>query len=256
MKKTGFSFLLAIGMVLNSFGWGQNGHRVVGQIASWHLNKKAAKAMERILGSESLAMSANWMDEIKSDPEYRYLNPWHYLTVKTGKGYDPGIQEDGGDAFSKTNMIIAALRDGKLDAETKAVYLKMLVHLVGDLHQPLHVGTGEDRGGNDVKVFYFNQSTNLHAVWDTQIIEGKNLSYTELAEHLNRRANKSLVRKYQGDPLEKWLEEAVALRPIIYNLPENNRLSYEYGYHTFPIIEERLLAGGIRLAGILNEIFG
>ncbi|MDN3687618.1 S1/P1 nuclease [Cyclobacterium jeungdonense] len=256
MKKAAFSFLFAIGISLNTFGWGQTGHRVVGQIASWHLNKKAAKAIERILGSESLAMSANWMDEIKSDPKYRYLNPWHYLTVKTGEKYNPDTQEEGGDAFSKTIMIIDALQNGNLDAETKIAYLKILVHLVGDLHQPLHVGTGEDRGGNDVDVFYFNQQTNLHAVWDTRIIEGKNLSYTELAEHLNKRSSKSLVQNYQRDPLENWLQEAVDLRPVLYNLPENNRLSYEYVYHTFPVIEERLLAGGIRLAGILNEIYG
>lgn len=256
MKNTAFTLLLAIGIILNGFGWGQTGHRVVGQIASWHLNKKASKAIEQILGSESLAMSANWMDEIKSDPEYRYLNSWHYLTIKTGKAYEPEIQEEGGDAFSKTKMIIAALSNGNLDAETEKAYLRMLVHLVGDLHQPLHVGTGEDRGGNDVKVFYFNQPTNLHSVWDSQIIEGKSLSYTELAEHLNRRSTKSLVKKYQNAQLETWLQEAVDLRPGIYNLPENMRLSYEYGYHTFPVIEERLLAGGIRLAGILNQIFG
>lgn len=256
MKKTAFTLLLAIGISLNSLGWGQTGHRVVGQIATWHLNKKASKAIERILGSETLAMSANWMDEIKSDPAYGYLNSWHYLTVKTGEKFNPDIQEDGGNAFSKTNMIIDALRNGIVDAETEEAYLKMLVHLVGDLHQPLHVGTGDDQGGNEVDVFYFNQRTNLHAVWDTRIIEGKNLSYTELAEHLNRRSSKSLVQNYQRESLEKWLQEAVNLRPIIYNLPENNRLFYEYEYHTFPVIEERLLAGGIRLAGILNEIFG
>lgn len=100
----------------------------------------------------------------------------------------------------------------------------MLVHLVGDLHQPLHVGTGNDRGGNDVKVTYFNQNTNLHTVWDTKIIDGKNLSFTELSQHLNRRATKKLVSQYQSEGIDKWLIEAVELRPIIYDLPENNRL--------------------------------
>lgn len=132
----------------------------------------------------------------------------------------------------------------------------MLVHLVGDLHQPLHVGTGEDRGGNDIKVTYFNQNTNLHTVWDTKIVDDKNLSYTELSKHLNRRATKSLIADYQNVPMGNWLQEAVNLRPIIYDLPDNNRLFYPYGYKTYPVIECRLLAGGIRLAGILNGIFG
>lgn len=256
MKKSFLTSFLVGVIVLNSFGWGQTGHRVVGEIASYHLSKKVAKSIEEILGPESLAMVANWMDEIKSDPAYNRLNSWHYLTVKTGQTYDPNIQEKSGDAFGKTKMIIAALKNGELNREEKKAYLKMLVHLVGDLHQPLHVGTGEDRGGNDIKVTYFNQNTNLHTVWDTKIVDDKNLSYTELSKHLNRRATKSLVADYQNVPMENWLQEAVNLRPIIYNLPDNNRLFYPYGYKTYPVIECRLLAGGIRLAGILNGIFG
>jgi len=256
MKSTALSLILTAGLILNCFAWGQTGHRVVGQIASWHLSKKASKNIQAILGPESLAMVSTWMDEIKSDPSYDYLNSWHYLTVKEGEGYNPDLQEKDGNAYGKTKMIIAALKGGRLDADQKAAYLKMLVHLVGDLHQPLHVGTGEDRGGNDVKVSYFNDRTNLHAVWDSKVIDGKNLSYTELADHLNRRVNKALIRKYQNDPLEKWLQEAVDLRPVIYDLPEDGKLFYGYGYQTYPIMEQQLLAGGIRLAGILNEIFG
>lgn len=257
MKKITLTVLLGTSLVVSSFGWGQTGHRVVGQIATWHLNKKAERTLQQLLGPESLAMVANWMDEIKSDPDYRFMDPWHYLTVKTGAdGYDPSLQEAGGDAFSQTKKIISALREGKLDPTSNVEYVKMLVHLVGDLHQPLHVGTGEDRGGNEVKLSYFNQPTNLHAVWDTRIIDGKNLSYTELAEHLNRRTNSDLIRSYQSDPLEKWLQEAVDLRPLIYDLPEDKRIFYEYGYRCYPVIEERLLAAGIRLAGILNELFG
>lgn len=256
MKRFILTLMITSGLIMNSFGWGQTGHRVIGQIATWHLSKKASRNIEAILGPESLAMVSTWMDEIKSDPSYDYLYSWHYLTVKTGEGYNPELQEKGGDAYSKTKIIIAALKEGNLPADQKAAYLKMLVHLVGDLHQPLHVGTGEDRGGNDVRLTYFNENTNLHAVWDTKVIDGKNLSYTELAQHLNRRSDKALVQKYQNDPLEKWLDEAVELRPLIYDLPEDRKLFYEYGYRTYPIMEEQLLAGGIRLAGILNEIFG
>lgn len=255
MRKFILTAIVTGSIVLNSFGWGQTGHRVVGEIASYHLSKKAAKSIRDILGPESLAMVANWMDEIKSDPSYNYLNSWHYLTVKAGKGYDPSIQEKSGDAYGKTKMIIAALKNGALKKEEKEAYLKMLVHLVGDLHQPLHVGTGDDRGGNDVKVTYFNQNTNLHTVWDTKIIDDKNLSFTELSQHLNRRVTKELVTQYQSYGMDSWLEEAVELRPIVYDLPENNRLFYSYGYIAYPHIEERLLAGGIRLAGILNDIF-
>ncbi|SHM31433.1 S1/P1 Nuclease [Cyclobacterium lianum] len=256
MKRITLVLMIVSGFVANSFGWGQTGHRVIGQIAAWHLSKKASKNIEAILGPESLAMVSTWMDEVRSDPAYNHLNTWHYLTVKAGQGYDPDIQESGGDAYGKTKMVIAALKEGNLSERQKSEYLRILVHLVGDLHQPLHVGTGEDRGGNDIRLSYFNESTNLHAVWDTRVIEGRNLSFTELAHHLNRRVNKPLIRKYQASTMDQWLDEAVELRPLIYDLPEDRKLSYAYGYRTFPVMEERLLAGGIRLAGILNDIFG
>jgi hypothetical protein len=256
MKKK-LSLLIIVQLfVSSSFGWGLTGHRVVGQLAEWHLNKKASREISRILGTESLAMVSNWMDDVKSDRNYDHLNTWHYLTVEAGQGYDPAIQEAGGDAYGKTKMIIDLLKKGGLSEQSEQEYLKMLVHLVGDLHQPLHVGKGDDRGGNDIQVTYFNQNSNLHRVWDSQLIDGKQLSYSELATHLNRKVNESLVLKLQSAEIEMWLEEAVSLREIIYDLPENKRLSYPYVYKTFPIVEQQLLAAGIRLAGILNEIYG
>ncbi|MCC5937428.1 MAG: S1/P1 nuclease [Lunatimonas sp.] len=256
LKKWFFLLLISQLSVIDSWGWGQTGHRVVGQLAEWHLNKKAKKRIDALLGSESLAMVANWMDNVKSDRRYDHLNTWHYLSIEDGKAYNPAIQEKEGDAYEKTKMIIQVLKKGGLSAKEESEYLKMLVHLVGDLHQPLHVGRGDDRGGNDIRVTYFNQNSNIHRVWDSQIIDGKQLSYTELSEHLNRRAEPSIIQRYQKASIEDWLQEAVALRPIVYDLPEDGRLSYEYDYVAFPVIEERLLAGGLRLAGILNDIYG
>ncbi len=256
MKKL-FSLLFVFQLVVvQSHGWGLTGHRVVGQLAEWHLTKKAKKQIGMILGSESLAMVANWMDDVKSDRNYDHLNTWHYLTIEDGKSYDPTIQEADGDAFGKTKMIIDLLKKGGLSVKEEQEYLKMLVHLVGDIHQPLHVGRGNDRGGNDIQVTFFNQNTNLHRVWDSQIIDGKQLSYTEMAAHLDRRADENTVKSLQSSSMERWLADAMALRSIIYDLPEDKRLSYPYVYKTFPVIEDQLLAGGIRLAGILNDIYG
>lgn len=254
-KFIGLIFLFCL-VVFSSFGWGQNGHRVVGQLAEWHLNKKALKNINAILRQESLPMISTWMDEIRSDDQYDYATTWHYLTVEDGKNYDPSIQEKGGDAYSQVQVIIAELKKGDLSARQELEHLKMLVHLVGDLHQPLHVGRGDDRGGNDIEVFYFNQKTNLHSVWDTQMIESQNLSFTELAHHLNRRADKATIRRLQSSDLKDWLTEAQRFRPLVYDLPEDKRLSYGYNFMNYPIIEDRLLAAGIRLAGLLNEIYG
>lgn len=256
MKKYLFLGVFLFALSVESFAWGQNGHRVVGQLAEWHLNKRAKRNIEALLGHESLPMVANWMDEIRADQQYKHTAPWHYLTVEDGKEYDPAIQEEGGNAYEQTLKIIASLKNGSLSQEKELEYLKMLVHLVGDLHQPLHVGRGDDRGGNDVEVYYFNQKTNLHSVWDTKMIEGQNLSFTEMAWHLNARADKNTIKKLQSADLSEWLKEAQSYRPMVYDLPDNNRLYYEYGYKYFHVVEDRLLAAGIRLAGILNDIYG
>jgi hypothetical protein len=256
MKKLlSFSILFQL-IVIQSSGWGLTGHRVIGQLAEWHLNKKAKKEITKILENESLAMASNWMDDVKSDRNYDHLNTWHYLTIEDGKSYESARQEAGGDAFEKTIMIIELLKKGGLSDKREKEYVRMLIHLVGDLHQPLHVGRGDDRGGNDIQVTFFNQNTNLHRVWDSQIIDGKLLSFTEMAEHLNRKTNTATIKRLQSDGIKQWLRDAMELRRVIYDLPEDKRLSYPYVYKTFPLIENQLLAGGVRLAGILNEIYG
>lgn len=256
-KKKALLILIIVPLLVSpTFGWGLNGHRVVGQLAEWHLNKKAKRKIDAILGHQTLPIVSNWMDEIRSDPRYNHTHTWHYLTVKDGKDYDPSIQEKRGDAYERLLWIISSLKSSQLSENEESEYLKMLVHLVGDLHQPLHVGGGDDRGGNDIKVYYFNRQSNLHRVWDSDMIEGKNLSFTEMATQLNKRANRAAVSKLQAAEPSVWLKEAQELRPMVYDLPANNRLSYAYGYKYFYIVEDRLFAAGIRLAGILNDIYG
>ena len=181
---------------------------------------------------------------------------WHWVTVPTGQIFDPEIQEEGGNAYEVVQQIITALKTDTLSLKQEQDYLKMLVHLVGDLHQPLHVGTGDDRGGNDVRVVWMGDSSNLHRVWDSDIINAKQLSYTELAAHLNRRATPEMVTQAQSATPEQWLREAMNLRPSVYNVPEDGWLGYDYMYVNYPIIEDQLLMAGLRLAGILNDIYG
>ena len=240
----------------SSFGWGQIGHRVVGQLAEWHLNRQAAKKINALLGPTSLAMVSTWMDEIRSDSAYDYTNTWHWVTVPTQQTYDPDIQEPTGNAYEAVQRLIAGLKSDTLSTQQEQEYLMMLVHLVGDLHQPLHVGTGTDRGGNDVRVLWQGDSSNLHRVWDSDMINSQQLSYTELATHLNRRADESFVRQHQATPLNEWLPEAMQLRDTVYDVPEDGRLGYAYLYRNFPVVERQLLLAGVRLAGVLNEIYG
>lgn len=258
MKK-----ILAVGICLvlmsfnstrEDFRWGQTGHRTVGHIADGMLSKRAQKNVKRVLGHETLAEVSTWMDEVRSDRDYDYAQTWHYTTIPDGETYETAEKQENGDVIWAIEKIITELKAGNLSAEDEATNLKFLVHLVGDIHQPLHVGNGKDRGGNDEKVQWFGANTNLHSVWDSRMIDGKQFSYTELADKINH-ASKVKIKEWQAASVRDWAVESMELRTQVYDVPENGRLSYNYSYENFDLVEQRLLQAGIRLADVINEIY-
>lgn len=240
---------------LQVVGWGIIGHRTVGEVAEKHLTHKAKKEIQKILGHETLAVASNWMDDIKSVESYDYTHDWHWVTIPEGQIYEETKKNANGDLIATIERLIVELSQGNLTPEQEAVKLKMLVHLVGDIHQPLHVGTGEDIGGNAVKLTWFWESSNLHRVWDSGIIDSKLYSYTELAEVIDH-AEKSEIKAWQSSTVRDWAYESMALREQVYQLPDDKNLSYEYRYKNWPTVQLRLVQAGIRLAGILNKIYG
>ncbi len=253
--RTKVFLLLILFQGSQALSWGLTGHRVVGEIAQHHLSKKARKAIRQILGHESLADVANYLDFIKSDSTYDYLKPWHYVTIPDGQTYATASKAPEGDVISGIRYFTGRLKSDTLTLAEKQFALKALVHLVGDIHQPLHVGNGQDRGGNDVKVKYFWQNSNLHRVWDSGMIDSQKLSYTEWARKLDH-TDKALLEKWQASDVEDWAAESMALRSSVYDLPASGNLSYRYNYDHLHQVELRLHQAGIRLAGLLNEIFG
>ena len=258
-------FLLSIAFIISSissFGWwGQNGHRIVGEIADSYLSNKARKAIREILGDESIAITSNWADFIKSDSSYNYLGPWHYINVKQGLSqteFNNILQNDTAtDAYTKLNFLIAELKNKQLPLEKKRMYLRLLIHIAGDIHQPLHVGRFEDLGGNRVRVLWFGDSTNLHSVWDDKMIESQNLSYSEYVKAINH-STKEQRNQWQQQPLNEWFFESYQLSGKIYSsvTQPNQRLSFRYNFDYLEMMNSQLLKGGVRLAGLLNSIFG
>lgn len=257
IKKNAVALTLVLFLTVHQFAmaWGAIGHYVIGMLAEQQMNKKTVKKVEKILNNESISGVGVWMDNIRSDKNYDYTNTWHWVTTADGI-YDPSIQEEKGDAYKALGTLIANLKSGKLTPAEERDQLRMLIHVVGDLHQPLHVGKPGDRGGNDVKIEFFKKQTNLHAIWDSDLIESKKMSYTEIARELQKRITPELIRTYQSATPDLWLIEAAALRPAIYAIPENGKVGYEYIYQNYHIVEERLIAAGVRLAKILEEIYG
>ncbi len=261
MVKKVFLFLFILNTSNETLAWGPNGHRIVGEIANSHLSRKAKRNIAAILGNESIAISSNYADFIKSDSNMLYLNPWHYINFKAGTNlteFNTVLQNDTlVDAYTKLNFLIAELKKTDLPKENKQFYLRLLIHIVGDIHQPLHVSHEEDQGGNKIRLFWFGESTNLHSVWDDKMIEFQKLSYTEYVANINH-STKSQIKKWQLQPMNEWFFETFQLAEKVYKgitVPEP-RLGYRYNYDNIAIVNQQLLKGGIRLAGLLNEIFG
>ncbi|MTI22985.1 S1/P1 Nuclease [Fulvivirga sp. RKSG066] len=250
-----YTLLLVVLFSVTFFNWGIIGHRSVGHVAQEYLNKKAAKALDKLLDGESLAEASTWMDEIRSDSTYDYAQDWHWVTIPTGKTYEETDKNPNGDVIATIQRLTSEIKAGGMTKTQEVEAVKMLIHLVGDIHQPLHVGTGEDRGGNSVKIKWFWQNSNLHRVWDSEMIESQKYSYTELANILDE-PSKDQVKAWQSASVIDWANESIALRDRVYDIPEDENLKYEYQYKHWEVVELRLQQAGIRLAGLLNELYG
>jgi hypothetical protein len=256
-----FDVILALFLAApcRTFAWGMLGHRVVGGVAEHYLSPQAKAAIKRLLGNESVAMAANWADFVKSDRAYDYLGSWHYINLPAGmtqqKLFDHLETDTSTNVYTKLNFIIKQLKNKKTQKSTQLLYLKMLIHLVGDLHQPMHTARPEDRGGNAMKLYWFNTPTNLHRLWDEQLVEYQQLSYTEHVAAINF-ATAAQIRQWQKDPIRQWVYESYRIAGKLYSeVKEEERLSYPYNYHHVETMNQQLLKAGIRLAGLLNTIY-
>lgn len=263
MKRT-FLKKVALGLAMiipmQSMAWGTNGHRISGQIAENHLSPKARLAVKAILGNESIAMASNWADFIKSDDNYKYLYNWHFVDFDRPMAYPEMVEflnhDNGTDAYTKLNFLVDELKKKTTTKENKLLYLRMVIHIVEDIHQPLHTGHTSDKGGNDIKVSWFGKFTNLHSIWDSELVNFQDLSYSEYVRAIDFPTAKQTA-EWQSAPISKWVFESSQIADKIYNdvKPEEN-LSYKYNFKYIDTLNEQLLKGGVRLAGLLNKIFG
>ena len=249
------TLLFSFNSVASENDWGRTGHRATGKVAEQHLSKKTKKKIAELLDGQSLAFVSTYGDDIKSDPDYRKYGPWHYVNLEKGETeYTKEKANPDGDIIFGIRKSIAVLEDENASKEEKAFHLKMLVHLMGDLHQPLHAGRGEDKGGNDIQVRWFGDGSNIHRVWDSEMINDFQMSYTELAATTDELSKRELKRIASGDLLD-WMYESKQLSHKVYDSVEmGEKLGYEYMYKWFPVVHDQIQKGGIRLAKVLNDV--
>jgi len=260
MKIHFLIFLIALFISSASFAttptWGPTGHRATGKIAEKHLTKRVKKKIDQLLKGESLAFVSTYADEIKSDRKYSKFYTWHYVNMSLDSRYEDSEKNPKGDLVTGINTCISILKDKNNSDKDKAFYLRMLVHLIGDLHQPMHIGRQEDKGGNTIQVQWFGKGTNLHRVWDVNMIEAWNMSYLELANN-SETLSKEQIKVLQQGSIIDWVHDTHKQSKMVYkSVKTGENLKYRYSYDHFGTVRKQLQKGGIRLAKLLNDIFG
>ena len=246
---------------LPSYAWGRNGHIIVAMIAEQNIDPVTAKKIKKILGNNvSLADVANYADDVRS----KFPNTYNYHFV------DIPLAEDEYDKAlycknipNKGDCVLAALPrfrkqilSPKSTPGQRAFALKFIIHLVGDMHQPLHCADNDDRGGNNVNVTWFGDSSTLHKVWDGRIIDRPHLSNDAFVQGLIDGSNAQEMAEMRNGTMLQWtLESHKLAREVAYEIPDDHKLTSEYYQKSWPVVDKQLLRAGMRLARVLDWIF-
>lgn len=274
MRTIALSAFAVVGIAFHVSAWGGEGHQIIALIAEEHLTPEAQAGIRELLGEEvfiSDAEIASWADEVKRERGRPSTSSWHFVNIPIASGgYD--AERDSPhttDIIEATASQIAAITDKNLPLERRAEALKFVVHLIGDLHQPLHCADRNgDRGGNALLCWFLSgegRPTNLHAVWDTAIL--KHLKAGERVVPYARRLNENVTSEefqtWCAGSLIEWANEGQRLaREYVYEgvaVPTEGVsppvLDQAYVQRAAPVIEGQLTKGGLRLAAVLNKAF-
>ena len=261
MKFTRFAKITNVAGVmalctLPSFGWSQKGHDTVAFIAENHLTPATKAAVDSLLDGKSIVYWSNWLDNASHTPEYAYSKTWHYKNIDADQTFRSAPLLPSGDIVRAINEQVAVLADTSVIDSRRALALKIVTHLLGDIHQPMHLGHASDRGGNSWTVKYFKQPTNLHSLWDSRLVEsGHKWSYTEWQQQIDRATPAEQLVIISGN-IDDWARQSVETAAEVYrDFPAGKNISYNDIARWAPVVEDQYLKGGLRLAHVLNLIF-
>lgn len=255
------SVLFCVSAPLELLAWGPTGHRVIAEIAQRNVKKKVNKRITKLLDNYPMAYWSVWADNIKSDTTDRWKHTyvWHFVNIPGNLPKQEVAQAlskvEQDNVYSEIPRLCETIKSKTTTVDEKRIALYFLIHLVGDLHQPMHIGRAEDLGGNRIPVYWFGTPTNIHAVWDASLINYEKYSYTEYANILNRLSSKEKKQMQNGTLLD-WLFDTYQLANAVYgSIEKEEKLSYNYPYKYKEAMELQLQRAGLRLAAILNEVF-
>ena len=233
-----------------TFAWGSKGHQLVAEIAFKYLDDSTQKVVRHYLKRMSIEDAGTWMDDMRSNNYYDYMKTWHYINIPKDSTYKP-LSE--GNILTVLNSIILEMKHKEKlkDSQIKQDIL-MAFHLLGDLHQPLHNGYPDDRGGNSVPINAPSYSGNLHSYWDTEIIEQKKINIDSCTKFYST-YTPDQINDIQHIDLLSWMNESRSYLVEVYNF-KDGKITKEYLDKNMVVVEKQLLLAGLRLASVLKEI--
>lgn len=255
--------------ISKAYSWGDVGHQTVGEIAERVLTPKAKQSIQNILGPDKLAIVSTWPDSIKDDPEFNSFKAFHFIDSAAPK-----------DLLTLMNKYPTMIKNPLEERSVKLIALKYIIHVVGDIHQPLHAGIKDDRGGNSCMINWDNQILNLHSVWDGKIVALdisklkqkhsplKFYSYMTYADDILKLipmtdADKA---KIQSNQIDSWIKESEEAENYVYPNQDTDsyckgvatnppRITQQYKDKAIEVTRMRILYAGLRLGSFLNEMF-
>ncbi len=245
--------------------WGPLGHRVIARLAERKLNPKAKAAVAALLESgETMADASTWADEHLRD--VAGSGPWHYVDVPLDEPkYDAkfsGEVPEKGCIVAKINEFKKTLKDPTKSVEQRRLALRYVIHLIEDLHMPLHVGDNHDKGGNKTQVRFFDNGTNMHRLWDSDMILHAGDTEDFWVADLGELDTPNKRNEAMKGTVEDWATESLLLAKAAYQVPETGKrlksgqkLGDAYLNIHLPVARKRLYQASIRLAMVLNETF-
>lgn len=257
----------AVLLPVAAWGWGDQGHKIVCEIA-WQRMTPTARALVSELraadrtAKRSFARSCTWADRAR-ETTHRATREYHFINVARGAG---GVDlERDCPAYDCVPIAIrryaAYLAREDLGADKRAEALRFLAHFVGDAHQPLHAGYADDRGGNDILVDWFGKpasptdDVSLHGVWDVGILRRAGLSHARAAAQLAAEISDEEAAEWADLEVDAWVAESYRLAvDVAYDLPADRVLGTAYFERALPVVKEQLEKAGVRLAHLLDSI--
>jgi len=268
-----YSYVLLVSLVYNpplTYAWGEIGHKIIGTLAEKLLTEEASNKIAGCLGTYSLADISPWPDNFDHSTEGHWSASCHYVNLpKEATSFSWDYCKDMCVIRSIANYTEILQHEQrtrlprcKFEKGIEPCSVEFLAHYIGDVHQPLHVGYAYDHGGTELSILFFGDKTNLHEVWDSLIIEKWDKNYKSAASFLEKRmrnASEIVRRSSEMDPVE-WANESIDLLiNSVYNFTTSEtgvgRIEEEYYRRNLPLVWNRLIAAGVRVANLFNTIF-